>query len=238
MSMYYRANGLSSDCTRCSLSNCPIVHGQSEVPLSEVKLCVISAYPGKEELRQGITLAPAPKGLNAGSYCRLAISSVFNTDEGIPVSLKPFTMYTFFTNAIRCSPSIGKLKRDVKYSNITACKHWLDIEISQLPAGVPILIASGEALKGLLGESLSIYNSRTGSYTYKGHPVVVTMNPVEALRYHPLEITEIQKRRSGLEVPKASRLITPIEGSIPFLFKKDLLMLKALVKEYLSNESV
>jgi hypothetical protein len=234
--MYYRAVGTINECKRCSLSTGKAIHGQSEVPLKDVKLIVISAYPSTEEVKQRASLVSSTTNkLNAGKYCRKAISAVFDADDRIPTEYKPFVERVFFTNIIRCSPlgERGK-KRDVTDTHIKQCNPWFDHELTQLPDGVPILIASSEALKALIGES-SVYQSRGQLFNYKQHPVMVTMNPIEPTRYLTYQIDSLYKTKHGAIVPNKISPMRPVLLSVPWLFNRDLIMVKEEVIKYINK---
>lgn len=229
----YRPNGMDIKCTKCSLTTGRSVHGQSAVPLDKVLLVLISAYPSTEEVKQGITLAPSQKFMNAGKYCRFALNSVFSKDEFFS-SIPSFSDYVFFTNAIRCSPLLKKEKKEVTKEHLSKCSYWFDKELESLPTGVPILIAGSEAVKSLIGPNESIYANRRKVLSIKGHPSVVTMNPIEPARYHPYEL-DISMTRNGRVKIKKKSMMPAIFGSPPYWFKQDLLLVKDLVKEYINN---
>lgn len=234
MSLYYRADGVNPACKKCSLSTGNSIHGQAEVPLNSVALIVVSAYPGNEELKQGITLAINNSNrMNAGFYIRKAISYVFDMKGSpIPKEYKPFNLYVFFTNAIRCSPLVGKIRHDIKDTHIKTCHQWLSHELSNME-GVPILACGSEAVKSLLGNNYSVYNNRGVTHNYNGHPLIITINPIEALRYHPMVVEEVTKKRNGTILPKKVVMGNPKLGSPPYFFKQDLIRVRSLVMDYL-----
>jgi hypothetical protein len=235
--MFYRARGIDSRCSKCSLSYPPSVFGQSEVPLEEVKLVIISAYPSTEEIRQGISLAPSSKVLNAGAYCRKAISTVFDQDPNFPMDYKPFVMSTFFTNMIKCPAQVKKEKREVKIQHIRSCRSWLEIELEQLHPKVPLLIASSEAVKGLIGEEEGLYGNRNKRFLVGEHPALITMNPIEPSRYTTYTAKDFKRNREGVVLPKGLVMDKPLMGSIPWLFKKDLIEAKKMVLEFIEGEA-
>lgn len=213
----YRANGFDEECARCNLSCKVAVPGQAEVPLNEVKLIVISAYPGNEEMKKGATLVPSDKEVNAGRYLRLKIKSRFDKNDSIPEAYKPFERYVFFTNALKC-PFTPNETIDTA---IRSCKHWLDIELDQLPPKAPILIAASQALHSLLGKQ-SLYKAREKVLRYKDHPCIVTPNPIEGVRYTP------KIGPNNVQVP-------PVVGSIPWKIEKDLIAVAKLVAKYIEE---
>lgn len=233
----YRPNGMDSKCQRCTLCTGKSIHGQSNVPMDRVLLLLVSAYPSTEEVKQGITLAPSPKLMNAGKYCRMALGSVFDSDPFFE-KFKPFEDRVFFTNAIRCSPLVKKEKKEVKRIHLDTCRYWLDKEISHINDGVPILLASSEAVKSMLGFKESLYSNRRKVFTlYKNHPAVVTTNPIEPARYHPKDVKVYKKRKGGFGI-KESFMMKPFFGSPPYWFKQDLLLVKDLVKKYIEDHDI
>lgn len=219
--MYYRATGFNKACTRCRLSCGEAIPGQSSCPLDLVRLVIVSAYPGTEEQKFGATLVPASDYVNTGAYLKSIISSIFDGDDDIPSNFKPFDNYVFKTNALKCPSTPGEELNEA----IKACKTWLDLELKQLPKGVPILIAASQALTSLtlgMNEKLGINADRGRVINIKGHPCICTYNPVEALRYTPYE---------GVK----NTPVEPVLGSIPWLFKQDLLHMKEIVKGYVNN---
>lgn len=233
--MFYRASDINSKCDRCNLSYPPAIFGQSEVPLDQVKLVLVSAYPSTEEMKQGICLAPNSKVLNAGAYCRKALSVVFDEDPNFSSEFKPFVMSVFFTNMIKCPVQVKKEKRDVKVDHIRSCKSWLELELDQLPPRVPILIASSEAVKGLLGEQESLYANRCKELMIGEHPALVTMNPIEPSRYTTYSCKEFRRNREGILIPRISSMDKPSVGSVPWFFKRDLLAAKRMVETFIKE---
>jgi uracil-DNA glycosylase len=222
--MYHRATGFNKACKRCALSCGEAIPGQSASPLSEVKLVIVSAYPGSEEVKYGATLIPANDYVNAGAYLKSNLSLIFDVDKEIPDRYKPFDNFVFKTNALKCPSTPGHdLSEPIK-----ACKTWLDLELKQLPKGVPILIAASQALTSLtlgMGGKYGINSDRGQIIMIKGHPCLCTYNPIEGLRYTPYE------------GPKDTP-VEPVLGSIPWLFRQDLLHIKELVKEYINGNRV
>lgn len=222
--MYYRATGFNKACSRCRLSCGGAIPGQASCPLSQVKLVIISAYPGSEEVKFGATLVPANDYVNAGAYLRSSITNIFDNDEEIPEEYKPFDNFIFKTNAIKCPSTPGEdLNEAVK-----ACRVWLDLELKQLPPGVPILIAASQALNSLSMNTGVKYgiNADRGRVLYiEGHPCICTYNPIEGLRYTPYEGNK-------------NKPVEPILGSIPWLFRQDLLHMKEIVKGFINANGV
>ena len=175
--MTYRAIGLPSTCSNCHLGDPkkPPIWGQAEIPLSNVKGIIISAYSGKEEEKERKVLVEAPTYLNAGGFIRRVIRSITKDDE--------MDNNFFFTNAISCS--IKNNKRETN-TCIEKCGNWTQFEISKCNSKAPILVASSEAVTQLFGNKASINKLRNEpGLTYAGRPCVVTWNPITPLRYLP-----------------------------------------------------
>lgn len=219
----YRIAEADSKCNRCDLSSGCAIFGHSEVPLKDVLLIVVSAYPGREEVKQGITLAPSKdKSYNAGKFFRRFIEYVFDSDERF-VKYRPFINHIFLTNAIKCSPN----KKEVKGTHIQKCKSWLDLELDKLPLTAPILIAASHALESLT-DSKSLYAARRKVSYIKHHPYIVTFNPIEPLRYS-LET---------MDKPNEVSFWRPIPyGEMRWHFNRDIELAKKLVLEYINGKN-
>jgi uracil-DNA glycosylase family 4 len=173
----YRAIGLPNTCSNCHLSNprIPPIWGQAEIPLSNIRGIIISAYSGKEEEKEKKVLVEAPGYLNAGGFLRRVIRSI--TDD------IDMDNNFFFTNALSCS--VKNNKKETK-TCIEKCGNWTQFEISKCNSKAPILVASSEAVTQLFGSKASINKLRNEvGLTYAGRPCVVTWNPITPLRYLP-----------------------------------------------------
>lgn len=214
--MLYRATDFNARCQRCRLSCGKAIPGQAGVPLNKVALVFISAYPGNEEVKQGATLVPSEsKTRNAGSYLR-GVFQQFDKDPEIPEEYKPFDDHVFKTNVVKCPCAIPE-----ELSNaILACRFWLDLELKQLPKGVPIVLAGAPAAQSLMGQKVTLYPSMNKRFDINGHPTIVTFNPIEAERYTP---------RTGQD----NKPVKPVLGSVPWKFIKHMALAKSLVKEFI-----
>lgn len=256
MADYYRVREMDYKCKRCSLSTGQAIFGQAEVPLPQVELIIVSAYPGYHEVLNGITLAPnvRPKTrtentykskykpqhyvYNAGKMLRESITAIFDNDKELPVELKPFINRCFLTNSVKCSPINGRDKKTVTPAHISTCRSWLELEIesiSRTNPTVPILLAATEAAK-LLGKKEGVYNNRREVWNYNGHPTVVTFNPIEVVRYSRMiydkELFDVDPTN-----PKAIRFAKPlIPGEMRWFWQKDLELIKSeVLKNYRSR---
>lgn len=260
--MYYRIPNLNKDCRKCLLGEGKAVFGQSEVSFDQVKLIIISAYPGNREQQTGITLADNEKRkgkpdsnkfkIGAGEYLRYCLGFFFDKDKEFPEEYKPITKYTYFTNSIKCSPQRGRDKITVVAKHIRTCREtYLINELDMFHPKVPILAAGSEATKALLGLDESLYNNRNKVNYYKDHPVIITTNPVDWEKYATKYVDDIELARQDLvkiiragklknfkkkidEVIKAkSWKILP--GSNLYFVKQDLNLVKQEVIKYINN---
>lgn len=203
-------------CNRCPLGKDrkhPPIPGCSPCPMGEVRLVVVSAYPGNEEVKSGQSLFPSPgKGVNAGKILQESIQTI-SKELGIDVY-----RLTYRTNAMKC-PTRGR-SGDKLTQPREVCRGWLLEEISEVPAKVPILVAGSDAARSLL--DLPLYDSRGVVHYYEGHPVVVTVNPIEVERG-----TRFTYSPTGDTVPTP-----PILGSTPWLYMRDMKLLGNLIREY------
>jgi uracil-DNA glycosylase len=235
---YYRPSGFNSKCFECKLATGSSVYGQSEVPLDQVKLIVVSAYPGRNEVMQGISLASreTSQSCSAGAFLRKCIAGAFNKED-VPENLREFYQFIYATNAIKCE------KRDKKVTDkhIDTCyKTWLRNEIRSLPEGVPILIAAGEAFKSLFPNEGGLFkNRRREDLVYEGRRCVATLNPIEWERNHLKIITESTvNSKTGVYTPVTSKVWAPYPvGSILWHIKKDLDLIKSFVLERENDRS-
>lgn len=226
-------------CRDCSLSNNCAIGGHSFGKISEIELLVVAAYPAREELKKGFSLAPnnpRPKidRLNAGRYLKYSILASFDNDENFPPELKSFYNRIGFSNMIKCSPfnKTGD-KLTVTDKHIKSCKKWLEKEIAEVSKynpTCPILLCGSEAVK-LLGPKTKVYTNRRKKFIYNNtHPVVVTFNPVEVVRYTSYVITENKTTSRGKLLVEEVRPEKPIIiGSPTWHWKKDIESVKELV---------
>jgi len=201
--MLYRFE-VDKKCNKCTL-NCKegTVSGQSKVPFSNVKLIVVSAYPGNREYKTQMSLASNPdrRGIpnsnkspvGAGEFLRFCMKII---DRELPQEYRPIEDFTYFTNAIKCTPQHGKDKITVTERHIKTCRDsWLLKELDMFPPKVPIFACASEAVKGLLGTKESLYNNRNKVNYYKEHPVIVSTNPVDWEKYVMKYVSDIEESR-------------------------------------------
>jgi uracil-DNA glycosylase len=231
MTEYYRVPNFNSKCNSCKLTTGYAVTGQSEVPLKEVRLIVISAYPGRNEVKENISLASKETEVScsAGAFLRKCIKSTFNNNS-VPEHLRDFYKYIYATNAIKCE----KGSNNVSETHIKLCfQSWLKNEIEYLPSTVPILIAAGEAVKALFPKEGGLYKNRRRPLMYNRHPCIVTMNPIEWERNHMRITVEKTVNKVGVSIPVTTVMWKPAPvGSIMWHVKKDLEDIKRLVLDY------
>jgi len=223
MSTVQALEGLAfHNCTRCPLSlgrKHPPIPGYSPCPMSEVRLVVVSAYPGNEEVKSGQSLFPSPgKSVNAGKILQESLQQV-SRDLGIDLY-----KLTYRTNAIKC-PTRGK-SGDKLTQPREVCKGWLLAEIAEVPSGVPILLAGSDAARTVLDATL--YDSRGMVHQYEGHPVIVTMNPIE-----------VERGTRFIYSPTGDVVgVPPVVGSTPWLYMRDMKLLMGLIKEGIGVEAL
>lgn len=256
----YRYN-INSNCTKCILgSKEGTIGGQSEVPFSEVKLIVIGNYPTGRDLRvdSSFSYNPNSKGipdsskgnLSSGEFLRYSLNAVIDKSKDIPDAYKPITKYTYFTNALKCSPQRGRDKITVLEKHIRTCKQlWLNDELDQFPDRVPILLCSNEAVKSILGKDAKLYDSRNKINYYKSHPVIVSTHPTEWEKYSAKHVPDIEEARQNIvklikanainkfkKEKKINKIIgckrwKPLPGSPLYFVKQDLsLILEEIIK--------
>jgi uracil-DNA glycosylase len=178
--------------------------------MSGVRLVVVSAYPGAEEVRAMQSLSPSPKTVNAGRVLQMYIEKQVSKAVG-------FDLYhrTYRTNAMKCPPK--GLKGDKLTQPRNVCKSWLLAELEEVPSRVPILLAGSDAVTSVLG--LPLYESRGRVHYYGTHPVVVTINPIQVERS-----TRFTYSSTGDMIPQGH-----IKGSEGALWMDDLRLLATLV---------
>ena len=229
-------------CQACSLGNKAAIGGHTFGKLSEVELIIVAAYPAREEVLKGYSLAPNKKNEhfdkpNAGRYLRYSLIHTFDMDLEIPDSLKSFYKKVAFTNIIKCSPfNLHQEKIDVKDNHVRICKStWLEKEIAavaQFNPTCPILLCGSEAVK-LLGFKTKVYSNRQKIFTYNNtHPTLITFNPVEVCRYTPYKITKSKTTNKGLIYVDSVAVQKPIiVGSTSWHWLQDMKLIKKLVLE-------
>ena len=214
------------------------VGGAGPEDLTQVKLIVISDFPGTYEARAGHPMvdiresrAERKKGLltplNAGAQLRMALQLMYGLDTYNDC---------WVTNALKCNPGARK---PIENKHVKPCvQQWLSAELTILdkycPAA-PILVAGGQAFKAVLllykQEAIELKSyGLNGCRRRKGlmlgrHPAVFTFNPAGAARSMPKIETEIASRNGKLVVKSNEWLYPPLPGSPTDKFIKDLHLL-------------
>ena len=250
-------------CTKCILgSKEGTVSGQSDVPFSEIKLIVVGNYPSGRDIKVDSSFAdnPTRKGIpdsnksivTAGEFLRYSLKQFI--DKKVPEEYRPITKYTYFTNALKCSPQRGRDKITVVEKHIRTCREtWLIEELNQLPSRVPILVCSNEAVKSILGKEAKLYDSRNKVNYYKNHPVIVTTNPGEWEKYAPKYVNDIEesrqyilkliqagvidkfKRKKEIDKVIASKRWKALPGSPLYFVKQDLTLITEEIIKYINQ---
>lgn len=238
--VYRLLPNFNSACKNCSLSNNQAIGGHSFGRLEEVELIIVAAYPAMEETKKGYTLASNERKENfdrpnAGRYIEYSSLFHFDKDTLFPEELKPFYNRIAFTNMIKCSPfSRTGEKLDVKDTHVKSCKTtWLEKEInviSKFNPTCPILLCGSEAVK-LLHLKQKVYSSRRQIFSYNTtHPVVITFNPVEVVRYTPYEVVNSTvNTKNKLHINSVKPQKPVIVGSTTWHWKQDMELIKSLV---------
>jgi len=257
MTYYYKFD-LNRKCNKCNLFTGKSVTGQSEVPFQQVKLIVISSYPGNAEEKYNLSLAPETyrKGKNnqtpAGVFIRRCFKYIFDNCSELDDKFKPFEKYTYFTNAIKCK----KRNITIEDKHRQICKKtWLDKELTLFNPKTPILLAGSDPIKSLFGESETIFANRNKILFYKQHPVTVCENPINIERglikklngnyeniYKQVAIVLKSKASMKRKEEMLDNLINtknyPMSfGMSNYFFKQDLENTKNLILEFI-NESI
>jgi len=181
-------------CRRCKFGGdeSGAVGGAGPDDLSQVRLLVISDYPGHLELQAGypfVAQAPVYKAdrrrklrlrwANAGAALRYALGEL---------GLNGYTD-CWLTNALKCNPRADTGK--VKENELDPCsKAWLHQEVwtlHELHPKLPIWLAGSQALKAFQRtfkwqNKGSINDLRRRVHWWLDHPVVVTWNPAAYCR--------------------------------------------------------
>lgn len=246
---------INRKCNRCPLSTGKAVAGQSAVPFNQVKLIVVSSYPGKAEENVNMSLAPdtgrrSNSGQKpAGVFFRESLHYLFDSCEDLPDLYKPFENYVYYTNVIKCRKSevtITEKARDT-------CKStWLDKELLLFNPYTPILLAGSDPVKGVLGKEYSIYSERNKVLYYKKHPVIVTENPINIEKGILSQLVasysdtfdnvrtilntkmDERKKQSVLDKVIKTKLIPPLFGMSTYFFKQDMLNLREEVIKFIN----
>ena len=261
--MLYRFK-VDKKCTKCSLKcNEGTVNGQSEVPFLNVKLIVVSSYPGNREYQSGLSL---PDNLNrkatvpdsnraavgAGEYLRYCLTHFIDSSKEIPEQFKPIENFTYFTNAIKCTPQHGRDKITVTEKHIKTCRDsWLTKELELFNPRVPIFVCGSESVKAVLGIKESLYKNRNKVNYYKEHPVIVSTNPVDWEKYVMKYVPNIEESRGYIvklmksgAIKKYKKRIDQVigvkrwqalPGSPLYFVKQDLQLIKEQLIKYLNE---
>jgi uracil-DNA glycosylase len=261
--MLYRFE-VNKKCTKCSLKcNEGTVSGQSEVPFPNVKLIVVSNYPGNREYTTGLSLADnlnrkatVPDSnraaVGAGEYLRYCLTHFINSSKEIPEQFKPIESFTYFTNAIKCTPQHGRDKVTVTEKHIKTCRDsWLTKELDLFNPRVPILVLGSEPVKAVLGIDKKLYENRNRVNYYKDHPVIVSTNPVDWEKYVMKYVPNIEESRGYIvklmksgAIKKYKKRVDQVigvkrwqalPGSPLYFVKQDLQLIKEQVIKYINN---
>lgn len=227
-------------CDKCPASCGAAVPSAGPDNLAQVKLIVMSDYPGHYEVELGWPQVPnsvaqagkkaskLEKPPNSGQLIRDLLQELFSLDSYNDV---------WFTNAIKCDPNHGKDSIVVSDRVIKSCnKAWTSNELELLDKfvpTVPILAAGAKALKclqflygtGCASGTISSNLRHTG-LVVGTHPLVCCHNPATYAKSVSFFEDSVKVSRTGkFEIASVYRSDSVIPAPMA-LFKDDLLLLK------------
>ena len=216
---------IDKSCSNCKLASNNAVSGNGPEDLSQIKLILISDYPGAYETEFGWPQVPndwvakqrdrkpkLPPRPNSGAFIRHMLNECFGLDTYT-------NMWT--TNAVKCDPNYENRKLKVADRIMGICSAtWLKSELytlDQIVPEVPILAAGSWALKAVrlvypdtvpVG-GIDTLLRRSGLYAGR-HPLVCTYNPATYARSCGQIETSVRiaKRTGAVEV----QAVVPIDN--------------------------
>lgn len=260
--MHYTTPNFNSKCQQCNLGCGKGISGQSRIPFSQIKLIVVSSFVSSKEETIGMSLPDNPKRVGipdssksivgAGEYLRCCLEQFLDNNKSFPLEYKPIEKFTYFTNAIKCSPQRQKDKITILEKHIKACRDtWLINELDSLPDRAPIFACGKEAVKAILGTKENLYDNRNKILYYKNHPVIVSTNPGEWEKYATKYVKDTElARQSVLKIVKMGKENTykkkidrvigssrwkALPGSPLFFVKQDLALIREEVIKFINS---
>jgi len=234
----YRTPDYDNYCNKCSLTTGKAVHSYCTKPFKEALLLIVSDYPSNLEESSNIPLTPSKDGCNGGKLLQVIINKVFDEDTLFPSTYKPFMDYVVLSNAIRCNPSKGKEIKDISYKNISQCKTWLNIDISNLNPYTPILLSGSKAVSSILGKNEKVIKNKRKLHHLDTHPLLVVENFAQPARYVRRKVTNTyQRRKDGILMPskKGIEILSPTLLDPVWSLNQDFILLKELVIKYINK---
>lgn len=253
---------IDKDCSSCSLGELRQQHNQRvkeedrDEPLQycvggagpddlrDVKLIVISDYPGPYELEHNFPMYDKTsdsnfkeykrgilQSINAGSLLRSTISQLLNLDTYTD---------TYITNAVKCYPAKTTV---IENAHVRPCAvSWLSYELNKLDIycpEAPILVCGTNAFRGLKAsyaayrsvfeEVKSLNDLRRNVIKLDKHICTGTFNPAIIARSIPTIAEETKVYKGTLRISKNKPLSPPIPLSPMHKFVGDLLILKEYI---------
>ncbi|PID27082.1 MAG: uracil-DNA glycosylase [Candidatus Cloacimonadota bacterium] len=149
------------DCRACNLHKSRIntVFGSGS---GRIKLICIGEAPGEEEDKKGLPFIG-----KAGKLLTKMLGAIDIKREDI-----------FICNVLKCRPPKN---RDPLPEEIKSCSRYLDMQIDILKPKFILALGRVAAMR-ILGVERRMAEFRTGGYSYKGIPVIVTYHPSALLR--------------------------------------------------------
>lgn len=202
---------MERNCQLCKLGCGKAVPGKgSKSPL----LIVLSDQPGKKESETG-----RPMEGGGGQLLRAALKNIVKLDLESEV---------YFDYVIRCEPKEGVT---VGKSELAACRRWTDRMLKEVNGDL-ILVAGGLAFESLL--PLYIEQEKAADKDFnlsRAHGrVLQQMGKTYMLTWNPNMVAQhkFKRRVGGTDARPLFEDWYPT-GSVPWLFKQDMVKLKELV---------
>lgn len=224
-------------CKDCTLNNLhhnpPQLAVSSTAPddLSNVKLIVVSDYPGAYEIEMGFMMVDNncidrnTQPPNAGASIRWLLRDMFGLDTYHDV---------FWSNAVHCARGEG----EVHDSQVSVCaKRWLRPEFEKLgfyAPDAPVLIAGSKAYKACKAVDPATWAKCKGDvHSYRrqvnyllGRPAIFTINPAPLGRSIPYLEQGVQARQTGGYMTTGTYRFPLLPGSAEWHLRNDLEFLR------------
>jgi hypothetical protein len=209
------------------------IAGNGPVDLNNIKLIVVSDYPGMYEVQRGYPMVDKfdfkpdvirgkVQPRNAGGFLRRALELMYGLDSYEDV---------WITNAVKCNPASTAL---VETKHVRPCvRKWLSNEMGILDKHcprAPILSLGTQAYRALRYLYKDKANSLEAGYTASrrkihwagDRPIVISFNPAIAARSEPRIETVVKETKKGVYISKTDWLYPPLPNSPVDRFIKDL----------------
>lgn len=179
------------------------------------KIMVVSDYPGKKEMEVGQHMVG-----KAGSMLRRALGNLVGLDPEQDV---------YFMSVLRCDP--GDASKDQLKGPITACRRWTVEDLRAVECDV-VLITGDLAFETLLPHVVEQEKAKDPDFNLsRGHGMVFQhLGKTYMITWSPNMVERNKfKRLTGWHRGKPIAEDWHPRGSVPDLFKRDLLKLRELL---------